>query len=199
MLKIGTLGPSGTNHEMVTHRYMKFLEIENYSLLLVKTFSEAVEKLKSGIIDAIVQCAVHPDTPETLGGNFNEIFVTDCFIADSQELGILTRNEVIDPKVLGILLPSCHNYTDISRWEKHENIHSIPVILDKLLEGKIDSGLVYTSYAKKHADVLRLDEVIGSPDDVWIVYTRKRISSKGGIVASKESPGAEELRCMAAD
>jgi len=197
MLKIATLGPSGTNHEMVTHRYMEFLGIENYSLLLVKAFHEAVEKLKSGIIDAIVQCAVHPATPETLGGNFNEIFVTDCFIADSQELGILTRKDVTDPKVLGILLPSCRNYTDISRWEKHENIHTLPVILDMLLEGKIDSGLVYTSYAKKHDDVLRLDEVIGSPDDVWIVYTRKRVSSKGGIVACKDSAGAEKLRRMA--
>ena len=197
MLKIATLGPAGTNHEMVTRRYMAFLEIENYSLLLVEAFPEAVEKLKSGKIDAIVQCAVHPSTPETIGGNFNEVFVTDCFIADSQELGILTRKDIANPKSLGILLPSCRNYTDISPWEKHESIRTIPKILDALLEGKIDSGLVYTSYAKEHADVLNLDEVIGSPDDVWIVYTLKRVSSKGGIVACKDSPGAELLRRMA--
>lgn len=47
MLKIATLGPAGTNHEMVTHRYMEFLGIENYWLLLVEDFPEAVDKLKS--------------------------------------------------------------------------------------------------------------------------------------------------------
>ena len=153
--------------------------------------------MKSRTIDAIVQCAAHPSMPKTIGGNLDEVFATDCFIADSKELGILTRKEIANPKVLGILLPACRNYTDISRWDKYENIPAIPPILEMLLNGKIDSGLVYTSYATKHSAVLNLDEVIGSPNDVWIVYTLKRVSTRRGIVACKDSPGAKLLQRLA--
>ena len=104
--------------------------------------------MKYRTIDAIVQGAAHPSMPKTIGGNLDEVFATDCFIADSKEVGILTLKETANPKVLGILLPACCNYTDISCWEKYENIPAIELILEMLLNGKIDSGLVYTSYAK---------------------------------------------------
>jgi hypothetical protein len=44
---------------------------------------------------------------------------------------------------------------------------SLPLIKDALLSGEIDSGLVYRSYADRHPEALRVDEVVGSPDDVW--------------------------------
>lgn len=89
--------------------------------------------------------------------------------------------------MLDILLPACRHYTntDITRWEKHKNISSIPQILKMLLKGKIDSGLIYTSNAKNHGNVQNFDEVIGSPDDVWIVFTRRRVSSSGGALHAK--------------
>lgn len=47
---------------------------------------------------------------------------------------------------------------------------SLPFIKDALLAGEIDSGLTYRAFADQYPDALRVDEVIGSPDDVWIVY-----------------------------
>ena len=141
-----------------------------------------------------MQCAVHPQTPQTLGRQFKQVFAVDCFIADSRELGILTRTDVEQPKRLGILLPANADYTDISRWPEVRNVESLPIIAQLLLAGEIDSGLTYTAYAKQHPDKLRVDEVIGSPDDVWIVYTTERASEPGGIVAALDSVGANQLR-----
>lgn len=197
MIKIATLGPKGTNHEMVTRRYMGFHKIEDYEIELISSFRDAVDRLRQGEIDLILQCAVHPATAETMGAAFNEVFVSDCFIADSQELGVLTRREVDTPKSIGLLMPSTMDYTDLSRWKTHVNIPSLPLAFDKLMAGEIDSALIYTSYAEKHPEVLRVDEVIGSPDDVWIVYSRKRVSTPGGIVANKDCPFASELKAAA--
>lgn len=197
MIRIATLGPQGTNHEMVTRRYMAFHGIDNFEIEFVSSFLDAVARMQEGQIDLILQCAVHPATAETMGAAFHEIFVSDCFIADSQELGVLTRQDVGTPKSIGLLMPSTSDYTDLSRWEEHVNVPSLPIIFDKLMAGEVDSGLIYTSYAKKHPDKLRVDEVIGSPDDVWIVYSRKRVSHAGGIVARKDTAFAQELQRLA--
>jgi hypothetical protein len=194
VLKIATLGPAGTNHELATHRYMAFHEIDNYQTVLVQDFQEAAELLNADTIDAIIQCAVHPETPQTLGAHFKTFYAADCFIADSRELGILTRKDLLEPKVLGILLPANANYADTSRWPELRNVPSLPLIGELLLSGEIDSGLTYTAYAEEHPELLRIDQVIGSPDDVWIVYMRRRASLPGGIVGSRENPAVKELR-----
>ena len=197
MLHVATLGPTGTNHELVVHRYMATLGIEDYTVHFVDTFTTAVDDLVAGRVDTIVQCAVHPETPRVLGENFRRIFAVDSFIADSQELGILTRRDVEDPKTLGILLPANRDYTDVSRWEELRNVGSLPTIAAMLLAGEIDAGLTYTSFAARHPDVLRVDEVIGSPDDVWIVYAQERVSTPGGLVGDPRSPGARLLQRLA--
>ncbi len=184
LLRIATLGPEGTNHELVAHRYMAHHSIENYEIRLVDDFSEAVAAILAEDVDIIIQCAVHPATPETMGCDFHRVFASDCFIADSQELGVVTRRDVEDPKTLGILLPANESYVDTSQWASLKNLRSLPLILRELLDKKLDSGLTYTHYAASFADQLRLDEVIGSPDDVWIVYSRCRTSSAGAIIAN---------------
>lgn len=194
MIKIATLGPAGTNHELVARRYLAFHGIEAYEIVLVDDFADAAERLKSEGVDAIVQCAVHPATPETLGANFRDFYAADCFIADSRELGVLTRKDVDEPKRLGLLLPANADYVDTSRWPELVNVPSLPLILDLLLKGEIDSGLTYTAFADDHPDQLRVDEVIGSPDDVWIVYMRERTSWPGGLVGVADSAAAKALK-----
>jgi len=174
LVRIATLGPSGTNHELVTRRYLKYQGIEKFEIRLVSSFTDAIEMIQVGEVDFILQCAVHPETPQTLGENFRSVFAIDCFITDSRELAVLTRRDVQAPQSIGVLLPANEKYTDLSRWPKVVHHRSIPLIQDALLAGDIDSGLVYSALADKHSDLLRVDEVIGSPDDVWIVYGRSR-------------------------
>lgn len=193
MLRVATLGPGGTNHELVTRRYLEFHGVGSFEIVLVESFLAGVEHLKSGDVDYLVQCAVHPETPDTLGRNFRDIFAVDCFISNSKQLAIITRKDVDSPKSIGVLLPANEHYTDLGRWERKVSYPSLPTIFAKLLEGEFDSALVYKEYADRHPDRVRVDELIGSPDDVWIVYSRDRLE-RDGILAWRDSPVGRQLR-----
>jgi hypothetical protein len=193
---VATLGPAGTNHELVTRRYLTQLGVLDFDLQLLLSFAEAASRLKAGTVDYIVQCAVHPATPQTLGANFRDMYAIDCFISDSKPLAILSRSDVAQPRSIGVLLPANADYTDLSRWERQVSVPSLPLILELLLAGDVDSGLVYLEYATQYPEQLRVEEVIGSPDDVWIVYGPRR-ASQGRLVHALDSPGARDIRTRA--
>jgi hypothetical protein len=194
-VKFATLGPAGTNHELVTKRYLAAQGVEHYEIKFILTFNDAIAMLLAGKVDYIMQCAVHPETPQTLGENFRSVFAIDCFISDSQELAVLSRRDVEQPGSIGVLLPANEKYTDLSKWPKVVPYRSLPLIKDALLAGEIDSGLVYRAYADKHPDQLRIDEVIGSPDDVWIVYGRRR-AFHGTLIGYGDGAFLRDLRAV---
>ena len=132
-----------------------------------------------------------------MGAYFNEIFAIDTFISRSKDLAVLTRSEIETPKSIGLLAPATESYIDINKWETRVSERSLPIIFKNLLEGKYDSALVYLEYAEKFPDRVRVDQVIGSPDDVWIVYGKERTSG-GRLQAWHESPGARFVRSKAA-
>jgi len=187
MIRFATLGPAGTNHELVTKEYIIFHGITDAEISLVPNFQIATDGLLAGEYDFVVQCAVHPDTPLTLGSHFRRMFAVDSFISRSKDLAVLTRIEIDEPKSIGLLLPATESYVDIDRWEEKVSDPSLPIIFDNLLRGKYDSALVYLEYAEKHSDRVRVDEVLGSPDDVWIVYGTHR-TSNGKLQAWRDGP-----------
>ena len=193
MIKFATLGPGGTNHELVTQRYIDFHQLKEAEIVPVGDFSHAVDMLKDGRVDYIIQCAVHPDTPNTLGYNFRSIYIVDTFISPSKDLAVLTRKEIANPKTIGAIIPATEAYADLSKWEKKVPVYSIPVIVEKMLAGELDSGLVYLEYAQKYQDKFRIEQVIGSPDDAWIVYGLTR-TYKDQVQAWRDSPVAGQFR-----
>jgi len=192
-VRFATLGPGGTNHELITRRYLASQGIDNFEIKLILSFKDAIAMLLEDTVDYVMQCAVHPEMPQTLGENFRTVFAIDCFISDSQELAVLSHRDVQRPESIGVLLPANEKYTDLSRWTKVVPYRSLPLINDALLAGEIDSGLVYRSYADKHPDILRVDEVIGSPDDVWIVYGKKR-AFKDRLIGFGDGAFLEDVR-----
>ena len=197
MIIIATLGPTGTNHEYVTREYIRFHKMQEVQVELVSSFAYAMDGLSSGAYDLVLQCAVHPETPATLGSHFNEVFAVDCFISPSRELAILTRIEVDRPRSIGLLRPATESYADLSAWEEMVSGPSLPIIFENLLKKQYDSALVYLDYAKEFPDRVRVDKVVGSPDDVWIVYARERTSG-GQIQAWKDGPIRDLIRRKAA-
>jgi hypothetical protein len=193
MITIATLGPAGTNHEVVTRAYIRFHDIQDARIELVSSFTDAIDSLRRRTCDLVLQCAVHPATPATLSGHFNEVFAVDCFISSSRELAILTRIEVEKPRSIGLLRPATESYADLSAWEEKVSGPSLPIIFENLLKGQYDSALVYLDYAEEFPERVRVDKVIGSPDDVWIVYARER-TSRGQIQAWKDGPIRDLLR-----
>ena len=193
VITFATLGPSGTNHELVTKRYIDFHRIGGARIVFVDDFAVAADDLLNGRIDYIIQCAVHPDTPKTMGAHYKSMFVVDTFISPSKELAVLTRKSVETPTSIGLLRPATESYADLSRWTHRFHENSIPFVFEKMLAGEYDSGLVYLEYASQHPDLFRIDEVIGSPDDAWIVYGRER-TYRDRILAWPDSPVVEQFR-----
>lgn len=52
-------------------------------------------------------------------------------------------------------------------------------VFDGLMARRYDSGLVYAGYAERHPELLRLDQLLGSPDDAWLVLGRERTAGSG--------------------
>lgn len=193
-LRFATLGPAGTNHELVTRRYLAFHGLEDAEVVLIDDFFEGLAMMDDGRAGFMVQVAVHPDCADVVSkAHFDYgIRIIDTFISPSRELAILTRAEVAEPRTLA-LQPATRGYADISAWSDHVPVSSIMRIAEGLLEGRYDSGLTTLEFAERHPGRFRVDTVIGTVDDPWLVFGAERVST-GGLVAWPESPGSRQFR-----
>ena len=188
-----TLGPEGTNHQLVTERYLAFHGLEA-AIVLVEDFFEGLAMMARGAADHMVQVAVHPDCADVVArAHFDHgIHVIDTFIAPSRELAILTRREVDHPRTLA-LQPATRGYADISAWPEYISAPSVMRVAEGLLEGRYDSGLTTLDLAEAHPGRFRVDQRIGTVDDPWLVFGKARVAGTG-LVAWADSPGAKAMR-----
>jgi hypothetical protein len=177
-----TMGP-GTNHELVSRKYLAFHGLPTAALSFVSEPWDGARLVLDGRVDYLILCSVHPDAPTITGRHFRELFIVDTFISSSKPLAILTRREVANPRRLGIFAPT-RDYADTSKWSEVvvEAERSLVQIWQRLLAGEYDSALVYLEYAEGHANRVVVDQVIGSPDDAWLVFGRERASDGGPVV-----------------
>ncbi len=188
-----TLGPSGTNHEMVTRNYLSFRGLDSAKVELVDDFRVGLAMMTDGSADFMVQVAVHPDCSDVVAtAHFDHgIHVVDTFISPSKALGILTRRDIEVPTTLA-LQPATRRYANLDRWEKLVPVGSIMDVAEGLLDGTYDSGLTTLELAEQHPDLLRVDVRIGSVDDPWLVFGKQRVSD-GTLVAWPSAPVTEQF------
>ena len=188
-----TLGPAGTNHEMVTKNYLSFRGLASATIALVDDFYEGLSMMTNGRADFMVQVAVHPDCADVVASAHfaHGVHIVDTFISPSKELAILTRAEVETPRTLA-LQPATRRYADLTRWNELIPVASIMAVADGLLSGDYDSGLTTLELAERHPDRLRVDARIGSVDDPWLVFGKRRVSD-GELVAWPSSPVIEQF------
>lgn len=194
MLTFATLGPTGSNHELVARRYIDAHRLAPSRVVLVERFDEALRLLSTDEVDFIVQVAVHPDAAEIVASAHFQfgIHVIDTFISPSRPLAVLTRREVAEPKTLG-LQPATKLYTDTTRWQTLVPEVSIATVGEGLLAGRFDSGITAIDLADQHPERLRIDEELGSVDDPWMVFGRERLSDDG-VTLWPDSPAAHHYR-----
>ncbi|OAJ59367.1 hypothetical protein A6V36_27350 [Paraburkholderia ginsengiterrae] len=181
-----TLGPSGSNHEFVATRYLKFHGLDDKATIqLVLDFDSAARAVINGDADYLIQVAVHPETTEIVARYRKHLFVVDAFVSGSKDMAIVTRVDVERPTSLA-LQPATREYVDTTDLQLIPET-STASVAEGLLSGKYESGLTYSSLALDNPSRFRLDEVIGTVDDPWIVYGRERLS-KGQVVTWKDSP-----------
>lgn len=186
-LRILTLGP-GTNHELVARRYCAFHGLDPVTALgFFEDPDEGVRRVLAGEADHLLLCSVHPDVARVTAQNFRRLFIVDTFISPSKELAVLTRRGVASPRSLALFAPTL-DYVDASRWEEVvvERQGSIVNVFARLEEGSVDSALVYLEYMDRHPGRFEVTELVGSPDDAWVVFGTTR-AWQGQIVAQADS------------
>lgn len=192
MLRFITLGPSGSNHEFVTARYLKHLGIDHLATIeLVLDFHDAAQSVIDGDADYIVQVAVHPSTTNMVARYRKELFVIDAFVSPSQDMAVVTNTKVAKASTLA-LQPATRDYVDTTGLTLIPET-STASVADGLLSGRYESGLTYTSVATDHPHQFRIDQRVGTVDDPWIVYGRERLC-EGKMTAWLESPAARAYR-----
>ena len=189
-----TLGPKGTNHEMVTSNYPAFHNLDGAGIVLVDEFNTGLELIAAGEADFMVQVAVHPSCAEVVAtAHFKfGIRILDTFISPSKPLAILTRADVIQPKTLA-LQPATQTYTNLDRWQQLIPVGSIIDVANGLVEGKYDSGLTTLSLAEQYPGRFKVDVDLGTVDDPWLVFGKQNHSSYQ-LQAWPDSPAARLFR-----
>ena len=183
MLTFATLGPAGSNHEFVTARYLERHGLTDARTVLIDDFEDALRMLADERADFVVQVAVHPAAAEIVAKAHFEhgIRVVDTFVSPSRPLAVLTGAGVSTPRSLG-LQPATRDYLDTSRWEILVPERSIMTVAEGLLAGRYDSGVTALSIAESHPGQFRVEQELGSVDDPWMVYGRRRVTEDGLVL-----------------
>lgn len=184
-LIFATLGPSGTCHERATEAYIEFQEVPNAKVELFNDLLEALELLHDGKVDLIIQNSAHPKVYELTEKYFREVFVIDSFLCPTTPMGVLSRRDVEHPRSLG-LMPATQAYVNTERWDTLVYETAKPIVGKNLLAGKYDSGIAALKFAEENPDILVIDEVIGSVQTAWLVYSRQR-NKQQGVIGIKNS------------
>lgn len=194
MLRFGTLGPQGSNHDWVTKRYLEFHPLLHAKIELFTDFDAAFDAMFNGRIHRVIQVAVHPSVASTVAKYRGRAHLIDTFISPSQPMGVLTRSEIVAPSSLGLQMAT-RDYVDTSRWQTLVAEVSTVTVAQGLLAGKYDSGLTLLRIAEQYPGRFRVDEVVGTVDDAWLVYGLQA-TCHGQLQAWPESPAAALFRRM---
>lgn len=162
-----TLGPSGSNHDLVLNDYKTCNQIAG-EVRLCPDFDEVLQICATGEADHILICAAHGSCAKVVGEAQYRLGlkITDVFICESQPLAILHRAET--PTSIG-LHPATRSYADLSSYDRVFDVASTVEAAAGLRDGRWDAALT----ARRFADSdLKLVKAIGPPRDAWLVLSR---------------------------
>ena len=102
----------------------------------------------------------------------------------------------MQPRRFGLFAPT-RDYVDTSRWPEVVigTEGAIVQVWHRLLAKEYDAARVHLEYVDQYPDEVVVDELIGSPDDAWLVFGRIR-ASKGGLVVHHDSVVGRDIGAM---
>ncbi len=140
-----TLGPAGTCHENAVLAYLDFQGLDGARVELVGDLLDGA-KLACGNRSAyLVQCSAHPDVHVVTERFRGKLFVVDTFIFPAKEMGLLVRNDVPQPRRIGVV-PAARGYIDESQWDEVVLESANPVVAQNLLAGRYDAGVSFVAF-----------------------------------------------------
>ena len=170
-MRIATLGPAGSNHELVANRYLHRHAPQQGDIMLYAAFEDAFEALLANSVDYVLQCSAHPEHGHCVGRYMHRAFPVDAFIAGSKPLAIIAQAGVDTPKTLA-LQPATRFYTDLSQYEALIEKPSIVNVSQGLLNGEYDAGICALEVQAQNPQQLRVVKELGPALDTWVVFGR---------------------------
>jgi hypothetical protein len=153
--------------------YLDFQGFPDAQVELVSDFKEGLERLRTQPDSFLVQCSSHPDVHVVTESYPQEIFVVDTFMFPAKEMGLIVRNDVAEPKSLGVVAAAM-GYTELAKWETVVEEPANPIVAENLLAGKYDAGVTFVAFGEAHPDRLSVVERYGEVDTTWLVYGHRR-------------------------
>ena len=197
MITFGTLGPAGSNHDWVARQYLTIQNLDHVELELFADFESAFTGLLEDRLDFVLQVAVHPSVAAGVAKYRNRLHLVDTFLSPSQPMAVASRRDAPNPTTLG-LQPATRDYIDVSRWKSFVSEPSTVDVAAGLLSGKYDSGITLVRLIEESPDELRIDEMIGTVVDPWLVFGRRPLKTDGPIVWT-EGPAARQYQALTSD
>ncbi|WP_027967130.1 hypothetical protein [Halomonas halocynthiae] len=174
-MRYATLGPTGSNHELVLKRYLRHTHntpptSAPSSIQLFNNFNAAFDALLTGKVDRVLQCSAHVSHSECVGRFMHRAFPVDTFIAGSRPLALLARHSATLPTRVG-LQPATRHYTDLSAFAEQVEMPTIVDVANGLLSAQFDAGICALETQQRHPETLRLIKNLGPALDVWILFS----------------------------
>ncbi|WP_417616900.1 hypothetical protein [Oceanisphaera sp.] len=178
-MKIATLGPSGSNHEMIARRYLEMRCSGEGSLVLFTEFDEAFQALMSGQVSHVLQCSAHATHGDCVGRYMHRAYPVDTFIAGSKPLALVAQRAIARPTQVAIQ-PATRYYTDLTEY-KTIDVPTIVAVADGLLAGRFEAGICAEEVIEQAPEQLRLLQSLGPALDTWVMFATQPLPASSPL------------------
>jgi len=151
VMKIGTLAPEGTNHDLNTKRYIFFHKLDNAKIVHYDSFLTAANDLESGIINKIIILPAHPEYKQFVEKHVNtgNIFREECFKGPNHEMGLLKRRGWIEKDSVAFM-PATKAAFDSENFKTLKTVRSNVDAGFQLMAGVTNWAYTFTSFAHRY-------------------------------------------------
>lgn len=171
-MKFVTLGPDGTCHHNATRNYLRHYGIDDGEIVLVEDFMLALEMLRDGEVDHLLQNSAHLEVNHVTEKYHTEISVIDTFIFPTQDMVVLEYADIEHPRTVG-LVSATEGY--LSGLDYPEKIYgpSKLRVAERFARREFDAAIVYMDHYNASPEKYRLRKRIGEVITAWLVYGRQ--------------------------
>jgi len=171
VVKIGTLGPEGTNHELNTKRYIFFHQLKNAEIIYYDELLSAAADLEAGAIDKVI---IHPANSQYKQivaeyDNTGRLFLEECFRGPNHRMGGWSEKDSI------AFYPSTKGGFDSENYTTLMTVRSNTDAGFQLMAGVTNWAYTFTSFAHRYASQVEIvTEAPPDPEPIqprWQVYS----------------------------
>ena len=178
-MRIATLGPSGSNHELIAKRYLKMRCSDAGSVALFTQFEDAFQALVAGQVSHLLQCTAHASHSDCVGRYMHRAYPVDVFIAGSKPLALIAQRAIAQPTQVA-LQPATRHYTDLTQY-KIIDAPTIVAVAEGLLAGRFEAGICAEEVTEQAPEQLRLLQSLGPALDTWVMFASKPLPASSPL------------------